>query len=117
MVQTAYGVINGNRIRILLVERMGFEQWKVVVKVVYPQALPYIFAGLRNALSLSLIATVVVEMMMAGQVGLGYSIFNAYQVFRTPEMYAYIVVTGLLGWTVNKFFLAFERRQLHWVGH
>ena len=85
-------------------------------KIVYPQALPYIFVGLRNALSLSLIATVVVEMMMAGRVGLGYSIFNAYQVFRVPEMYAYIVVTGLLGWIANKMFLAFEHKRLHWVG-
>lgn len=116
VVQTAYGVINGNRSRVQLAERMGFDQWKVLVKIVYPQALPYVFVGLRNALSLSLIATVVVEMMMAGRVGLGYSIFNAYQVFRISEMYAYIVVTGLLGWAMNKLFLVFERRQLHWVG-
>ena len=116
IVQTAYGVINGNRIRVRLAERMGFDQWKILVKIVYPQALPYVFAGLRNALSLSLIATVVVEMMMAGRVGLGYSIFNTYQIFRIPEMYAYIIVTGLTGWTLNKVFIAFERRQLHWVG-
>ena len=101
IVQTAYGVINGNRIRVRLAERMGFDQWKILVKIVYPQALPYVFAGLRNALSLSLIATVVVEMMMAGRVGLGYSIFNTYQIFRIPEMYAYIIVTGLTGWTLN----------------
>ena len=115
-VQTAYGVINANRTRVLLAERMAFDQWKVLVRIVYPEALPYVFVGLRNALSLSIIATVVVEMMMAGRVGLGYSIFNAYQVFRVSEMYAYIIVTGLLGWAVNKLFLAFERRKLHWVG-
>jgi ABC-type nitrate/sulfonate/bicarbonate transport system permease component len=115
-VQTGYGVINANRTRVRLTERMGFNQWKVLVKIVYPEALPYVFVGLRNALSLSIIATVVVEMMMAGRVGLGYSIFNAYQVFRISEMYAYIIVTGLLGWVVNKLFLAFERRKLHWVG-
>jgi len=116
IVQTAYGVINANRARIRLVERMGFDQWKVLVKIVYPEALPYIFVGLRNALSLSIIAAVVIEMMMAGCVGLGYSIFNAYQVFRISEMYAYIIVTGLLGWGVNRLFHVFERRKLHWVG-
>ena len=116
MVQTAYGVINGNRARILLVQRMGFSPARVMIKVVGPEALPYIFVGLRNALSLSLIAAVVVEMLMAGRVGLGYSIFDAYQTFRIPEMYAYIVVTGLLGWLLNRLFIAWEKRLLHWVG-
>ena len=116
MVQTAYGVINGNRARILLVQRMGFSPARVMMKVVGPEALPYIFVGLRNALSLSLIAAVVVEMLMAGRVGLGYSIFDAYQTFRIPEMYAYIVVTGLLGWLLNRLFIAWEKRLLHWVG-
>jgi NitT/TauT family transport system permease protein len=116
MVQTAYGVINGNRVRIRLAERMGFNQLEVLVKIVYPQALPYVFVGLRNALSLSLVATVVVEMLMAGRFGLGYSIFHAYQVFRTSEMYAYIVATGLLGFVMNKLFLVLERHKLHWVG-
>jgi ABC-type nitrate/sulfonate/bicarbonate transport system permease component len=115
IVQTAYGVVNGNCARIRLAERMGFNQWQVLLKIIYPQALPYVFVGLRNALSLSLIATVVVEMMMAGRTGLGYSIFNAYQIFRIPEMYAYIIVTGLTGWALNKLFVAFERRQLYWV--
>jgi len=55
-------------------------------------------------------------MLMAGQVGLGYSIFNAYQTFRIPEMYAYIVVTGLLGWVLNRLFVVYERKVLHWVG-
>jgi ABC-type nitrate/sulfonate/bicarbonate transport system permease component len=117
IVHTAYGVINGNRSRILLVKRMGFSDRNVLVKVVFPEALPYIFVGLRNALSLSLIATMVMEMLMTGQVGVGYSIFNAYQTFRIPEMYAYIFITGMLGWIINKLFVSFEHRQLHWVGH
>ena len=117
IIHTAYGVINGNQSRILLVRRMGFSDHSILVKVVFPEALPYIFVGLRNALSLSLIATMVMEMLMTGQVGIGYSIFNAYQTFRIPEMYTYIIITGLLGWIINKLFVSFEKRQLHWVGH
>jgi sulfonate transport system permease protein len=116
IVQTAYGVIQGNRRRMILVERMGFNKTQLLFKVVFPQALPYVFVGLRNALSLSLLATIVVEMTMPGRAGLGYSILSAYQVFRIPEMYAYIIVAGILGWVMNKLFVVFERRQLHWVG-
>jgi NitT/TauT family transport system permease protein len=87
----------------------------MLFKVVIPEALPYIFVGLRNALSLSLISTMVVEMLMTGNIGVGYSIFDAYQRFRISEMYAYILTAGLLGWMVNKLFVYFENRQLHWV--
>ena len=115
IVQTAYGVINGNRWRVKLVRRMGFSRRRMLFKVVIPEALPYIFVGLRNALSLSLISTMVVEMLMTGNIGVGYSIFDAYQRFRISEMYAYILTAGLLGWMVNKLFVYFENRQLHWV--
>ena len=57
-----------------------------------------------------------VRQRMAGRAGLGYAIFHAYQTFRIPEMYAYIVVTGLLGWVLNLLFVKLEKRQLHWVG-
>lgn len=116
IVHTAYGVINGNRSRLQLVMRMGFSKRSILLKVIFPEALPYIFVGIRNALSLSLIATMVMEMLMTGQIGIGYSIFNAYQTFRIPEMYAYILTAGLLGWMINKLFGNFENRQLHWVG-
>jgi ABC-type nitrate/sulfonate/bicarbonate transport system permease component len=81
----------------------------------FPLARPYVFVGLRNALSLALIATIVAEMTMPGSNGLGYATLNAYQTFRIPQMYAYILVTGLVGWILNSIFLSIERHQLHWV--
>jgi len=93
---------------------MGCSEKQLLRKVVYPMALPYIYVGLRNAISLSLITTIVVEMTMPGKNGLGYSILNTYQVFRIPEMYAFIFITGLVGWVLNEVFLSVEKRRLRW---
>jgi NitT/TauT family transport system permease protein len=96
-------------------ERIGFNRRQILHKVIFPMALPYIFVGLRNGLSLALVATIVVEMTMPGSNGLGYATLNAYHIFRIPEMYAYIIITGLVGWILNAVFLIVERRQLRWV--
>ena len=115
IVQTAYGVIHCDHAKLLLFERMGCSKKQLLFKVVYPMALPYVYVGLRNIVSLSLITTIVVEMTMPGKNGLGYSILNAYQDFRIPEMYAYIIVTGITGWLLNEIFLTIERRRLPWI--
>ena len=115
VIQTAYGVINCNHRRIKLMERMGLNRTQILLKVIFPMALPYIFVGLRNALSLALIATIVVEMTMPGSNGLGYGTLNAYQTFRVPQMYAYILITGMVGWILNAVFLLIERDRLRWV--
>ena len=83
--------------------------------VIFPQSLPYVFVGLRNALSHALVVTIVIEMTMPGNTGLGYSILDSYRSFRVPEMYLYILFTGILGWLLNKGFLILEKHQLHWV--
>jgi ABC-type nitrate/sulfonate/bicarbonate transport system permease component/MoaA/NifB/PqqE/SkfB family radical SAM enzyme len=114
LVQTTYGVLHCNHRRVRLMERMGFNRSQMLRKLIFPMSLPYIFVGLRNGLSLSLIATIVVEMTMPGNNGLGYATFNSYHVFKIPDMYAYIVITGFLGWFFNKLFLMIEKRKLFW---
>ncbi|HIH20405.1 TPA: ABC transporter permease, partial [Candidatus Micrarchaeota archaeon] len=75
-----------------------------------------IFAGLRIALSLGLIVAIVTEMFIGTTVGLGRRIIDAQLVYRVPEMYAAIILTGILGYVLNRLFLWYERRTIHWSG-
>ena len=78
-----------------------------------PSAWPYVMAGLRIAASLALIATVVTE-LVANAEGLGRSISLA-QISGVPtDMYALIVVAGLLGLLVNRGFQFIEHATLAW---
>lgn len=82
-------------------------------KIALPSALPDIFTGVRISLAIALILAVVVE-MQAAQPGLGQNILLAQRMFRSPELYAGIVVLGLFGFLASWVLDRAERRLLAW---
>ncbi len=81
--------------------------------VILPAALPRIFAGLRVAISLALILMVVSE-FVASTDGLGHAIQSAQNAFLLPDMWAAMVLVGILGALLNALFVAVEHRALFW---
>jgi NitT/TauT family transport system permease protein len=61
-----------------------------------PNALPYLFAGTKVAISLALIGAIAGE-FVASQAGLGYVILTAQGAFQTTRVFAAIVLLGILG--------------------
>ncbi|MBW1848380.1 MAG: ABC transporter permease subunit [Deltaproteobacteria bacterium] len=88
----------------------------IMVKVVLPESLPQIAAGMRLALSLSLIIIVVLEMFIGTTKGLGYLIYNAHMTYQITDMYAFIVMAGLIGYFINQGFVKIEDKVIHWAG-
>jgi ABC-type nitrate/sulfonate/bicarbonate transport system permease component len=80
-----------------------------VRKIALPHAMPDIFAGLRLALTISLILAVVTE-MLSGAEGLGHNIIIAARSFRAADLYAGVIVLGLIGCATN---IVLERLELH----
>ena len=81
--------------------------------IVLPSAAPRIFAGLRVSLSLALILMVISE-MVAATGGIGFTILQAERGFAVSEMWAGIVLLGVLGYVLNTLLLLAERRLLAW---
>lgn len=84
-----------------------------VRKVVLPAAMPAVLTGMRVSLGISLIVAVVAE-MISGSSGIGYFILDAQRQFRPPEMFAGIVILGIVGFGLNVLFLWVEHRILRW---
>jgi ABC-type nitrate/sulfonate/bicarbonate transport system permease component len=84
-----------------------------ILRIMLPAAGPQIFAGLRTSLSLSLILMVISE-MVASTNGIGYFVLQSQRTFAIPEMWAGIVLLGILGYVLNLIFLLVERRVLRW---
>ncbi len=82
-------------------------------KIALPSAMPDIFTGVRISLAIALILAVVVE-MQAAQPGLGQNILLAQRMFRSPELYAGIVVLGAFGATLSWILDQAERKLLAW---
>ncbi len=100
--------------RLLEVARiLQLSRLEMVWKIALPSALPDIFAGLRLALTVSLILAVVAE-MLAGTIGLGQNITLAARSFRSADLYAGIVVLGAVGYATNILLARIERHLLRW---
>jgi sulfonate transport system permease protein len=84
-----------------------------VLKIGLPNAMPDILAGMRLALTVSLIVAVVGE-MLASQPGLGQAILLAARSFRASELFAGIALLGLIGLVSNALLALAERRLLKW---
>ena len=94
--------------RCLQLRRSAFV-WKVGL----PNALPDILAGMRLSLTVSLIVSVVGE-MIASQPGLGQAILLAARAFRASELFAGIVLLGVIGFVSNALLAYAERHLLNW---
>ena len=84
-----------------------------LLRIVLPAASPQIFAGMRTSLSLALILMVISEMVAATN-GIGFFVLQSQRSFAIPEMWAGILLLGLLGYALNLIFLLVERRVLAW---
>jgi ABC-type nitrate/sulfonate/bicarbonate transport system permease component len=82
-------------------------------KIGLPNALPDILSGMRLAMTVALIVAVVGE-MIASQTGLGQAILLAARSFRASELFAGIVLLGVIGFAANALLAAAEHRLLRW---
>lgn len=113
---SAYGVINAKQSRILAAKVMGANRWRVFKDVLLLESLPQTFIGLRSGISISLVIVIVAEMFIGTEQGLGKRIIDAQQVLNVKDMYASILITGILGYFLNMLFLLVEKRFIHWSG-
>lgn len=91
----------------------GMTMWQRIWQIVLPSASPQIFVGIRISLAIGLILMVVSE-MVASTNGLGYFVLLSQQTFAIPEMWAGIILLGIIGYLVNYLFVRVESRVLAW---
>lgn len=116
LLNSAYGVLQATKTRVRAARVFGASGWQVFRHVLFFEALPQTVIGMRTAISLALIATVLSEMFIGTRHGLGQRVFDAYTVNLTDELYAVVLFTGALGYVTNFVFGKFERVVLFWTG-
>lgn len=96
-----------------LTRSMGAGRIATFWKVLFPQALPSIFAGMKIASTLAIIGAVVAEFIGADK-GLGYLITIAVNNLQTVEQFAAIVLLSAMGMIFFGVIAALERILLPW---
>lgn len=112
----AYGVMNARQTRILAARVMGASNGQIFRHVMFFESLPQTFVGLRVGVSIALVVIIVAEMFIGSSNGMGRRIIDAQQVFDLQQMYASILMTGILGYGLNLLFLAIEKLFVKWAG-
>jgi NitT/TauT family transport system permease protein len=110
---TAAGVRGTDGRLVAMARVVGASERAVARHVVWPGAVPYIFAGLKISLSYAIGAAVVGEMISSNR-GLGYLIQAASQDFDTATVFAGLLALTLLIVLVNELVEFVERRLLRW---
>ncbi len=113
---SAYGVINARKQRVMAARVMGASRWQTFRDVLVWESLQPSFVGLRSAVSMALVIVIVAEMFIGSESGLGHRIIDAQQVLNVRSMYASILAAGALGYALNVLFMLAERRIVHWSG-
>ena len=92
---------------------LGMSRLSVIFKIGLPSSMPDILAGMRLGLTIALILSVVGE-MLTGRDGLGNWILLAARSFRAPDLYAGVILLGLLGYVSAQMLALAESRLLRW---
>ncbi len=113
LIQVLYGVQDVDPVARETARSYGLGAWAQIRYVTWPTTLPYLMTGIRLAAAVALILAITSEVAIDTQ-GLGKEISDTEAGGAVTIMYAYVIVAGIIGVTVNLGARALERRLLAW---
>lgn len=87
--------------------------WRRIRHVLLPAAAPQILTGMRTATSVTIIVTIVSELVGSFD-GIGYQLLRAQRVYGMVDMWSGVVILGLAGYLLNVLFTVLDHRLLSW---
>jgi len=93
---------------------LGASRFQVFMKVMLPGALPNIFTGLRLGAGMALVLVFVTE-IEATKAGLGFLLWESFQLLETKEVFAGVVTFGILGVATTWLLQWIERVACPWA--
>jgi NitT/TauT family transport system permease protein len=96
VVSAAAGLVGASPETLRLCRSLTATQWQIFRMVRFPNAIPFIFAGMKVGVTMAMIGVIVGEFVTA-QVGLGYIIMFASSAAETATVLAAITLLCLIG--------------------
>ena len=93
---------------------LGAKRWDVLTKIGLPRSMPYFFASLKVAITLSFVGTTVSEMMAANE-GIGYMLVSAGASMQMALAFAGLLVVGVMAMLMYELFSWIEKHTTAWA--
>jgi ABC-type nitrate/sulfonate/bicarbonate transport system permease component len=113
IINTYAGAANIEKIYWDVAKNFGASQTVMFTRIVFFGALPMVFAGLRIALAVSFIVLVAAE-FVASKTGIGYLIWNSWELLQVDVMFVGIATVGILGLITSALIQEIERKVIPW---
>jgi NitT/TauT family transport system permease protein len=113
VVNTAAGLIAVERELLYLINSLSATTWQIFRKIRFPNSLPYIFTGLKIAITLAVVGAVIAE-FVGGNQGLGYLIVSASGELNTSLVFAAILLLAVMGIALFSAISFAERKLMPW---
>lgn len=110
---THLGTRNVDKYLLWSARALGTSERKLFWKVVAPAALPSILTGLQIAFPITLIVSIVTEMVTGGRGLGGYMIYSA-RFGESDKVFVGIFLTALIGFVLLEGFALLRKRLLAW---
>ncbi|MGZ5835843.1 MAG: ABC transporter permease [Xanthobacteraceae bacterium] len=113
LLATVHGVSSVEPRLLELSRSLRLGRIETLWKIALPNSMPDILAGMRIGLTVSLILAVIGE-MLTSENGLGWYVLIAARSFRSADLFAGVIVLGIVGLVSNLALQEIERYMLRW---
>lgn len=113
MLNTLTGFINVETSKVELARSMGASKLQTFIKVVFPNAMPQVFTGVKLGCIFSTIAAVTADFVY-GMQGLGFKIQQATKYVMTETVYGSIILIAVIGFLLYKIVAIAEKKIIIW---
>ena len=93
---------------------LGASRFDLFRKIGFPRAMPYFFASLKVAVTLSFVGSVIAELGASNR-GIGNMMVIASSRFEVPLVFAGLLVVAAMGVALYAVFALLERRMVGWA--
>jgi len=113
LINSATGVLEINKIYLDVGRNFSASRWQVFRTIAFPGAVPHIMSGVKLGIGMGLILISIAEMFGAKS-GLGFMIWNAWEILSVETMYVGLIVIALLGFLFSMILNEIEREIVPW---
>ncbi len=112
-ITTFIGVRDTHIVYLRSAAALGAGRLRTLFQVVLPAALPFILAGVRQAIAVSLIVLVAAELSGSTR-GIAYMMSLGHQLFQVEIMFIGLVLLGTFGFLADRLFVWAAKRLFPW---
>lgn len=113
MLNTLTGFTNIEASKLELAKSMGASKLQIFAKVIFPNAMPQVFTGIKLGCIFSTIGSVTADFVY-GMQGLGFKIQQYTKYVMTEQIYGSIILIAIIGFLLYKIVAMIEKKVVIW---